>query len=201
MPKPLYIEALIRTDMAKLWRRTQDPAEHQRWDARFTEIDYIGVTTPQRFRYSTTVFGVRIHGEGITSHKREATSALRFRSDHPLSMIVSGSGYWRYIPTHQGIRFLTGYDYVPQWAPADRVFRPLMGWATAWSFDRLRIWLEHDIPPEKTRAFAVVDAAIRAIAIVAAVRTKNPWLALIAFVPKSDKVPAARRCLRKRPLR
>ncbi|SCE01103.1 hypothetical protein GA0115253_102725 [Streptomyces sp. Termitarium-T10T-6] len=34
----LYIEALIRTDPERLWDRTQDPAQHQRWDLRFTEI-------------------------------------------------------------------------------------------------------------------------------------------------------------------
>ena len=25
------------------------------------------------------------------------------------------------------------------------MFRPLMGWATAWSFDRLRLWIENGI--------------------------------------------------------
>jgi hypothetical protein len=27
------------------------------------------------------------------------------------------------------------------------LFRPLMGWATAWSFDRLRLWVERGIDP------------------------------------------------------
>ncbi|MCE7008800.1 hypothetical protein LWC34_39220 [Kibdelosporangium philippinense] len=114
-------------------------------------------------------------------------------------MIVSGSGYWRYIPTRQGIRFLTGYDYIPRWPTGDRIFRPLMGWATAWSFDRLRIWLEHDIPPERARRLAIADAAARATVLAVAVKARNPLLALVAFIPKSDLVPSAHRCLRKRP--
>src|SRR5215469_8438115 len=31
------------------------------------------------------------------------------------------------------------------------LFRPFLGWATAWSFDRLRVWIEHGIPPEVSR--------------------------------------------------
>jgi hypothetical protein len=200
MPKPLYIEIRIRTDRARLWQRTQDPAEHQRWDARFTEIDYIDTdTTSQRLRYATSVLGIRIHGEGVTTSKRESTSALRFHSDHPLSMIVRGSGYWRYVSTSQGIRFLTGYDYVPRWRTGDRLFRPLVGWATAWSFDRLRIWLEHGIPPEKARRLAIADLTIRTTALMAALTTRNPLPAVIALLPRSDRVPSAGRCLRKRP--
>jgi hypothetical protein len=29
----------------------------------------------------------------------------------------------------------------------DLVFRPLLGWATAWSFDRLRLWIESNLDP------------------------------------------------------
>lgn len=31
------------------------------------------------------------------------------------------------------------------------MFHPLIGWATAWSFDRLRLWIERGIPPEVSR--------------------------------------------------
>jgi hypothetical protein len=83
-----------------------------------------------------------------------STSALRFGSDEPLSIIREGSGYWKYIPTDDGVRFLTWYDYRTRFGAAgayfDRlIFRPLIGWATAWSFDRLRLWLEQDVAPEQ----------------------------------------------------
>ena len=69
-----------------------------------------------------------------------------------MSLIREGSGYWRYVPTGDGIRFLTWYDYRTRFGPFGRVidrliFRPLMGWATAWSFDRLRLWIERGIDP------------------------------------------------------
>jgi uncharacterized membrane protein YphA (DoxX/SURF4 family) len=38
-----------------------------------------------------------------------------------------------------------------------------MGWATAWSFDRLRLWLEHDVAPEQ----AIRQALIHTISRVA----------------------------------
>ena len=83
-----------------------------------------------------------------------STSALKFGSDEPLSIIREGSGYWKYIPTDDGVRFLTWYDYRTRFSAVgayfDRlIFRPLIGWATAWSFDRLRLWLEQDVAPEQ----------------------------------------------------
>ena len=44
---------------------------------------------------------------------------------------------------------------------ADRVFRPLMGWATAWSFDRLRIWAEDGITPETSLRMSAIHAFCR----------------------------------------
>lgn len=38
-----------------------------------------------------------------------------------------------------------------------------MGWATAWSFDRLRLWLERDISPERARANWLAELAVRAL--------------------------------------
>ena len=37
----------------------------------------------------------------------------------------------------------------------------MIGWATAWSFDRLRIWLERDIPPTTTMRAAATHAVAR----------------------------------------
>lgn len=64
--------------------------------------------------------GLAVAGVGVTLGERSArdgsrTSALGFGSDSPLSPILEGRGYWRYVPTDDGIRFLTGYDYTPRW--------------------------------------------------------------------------------------
>ncbi|GDY62691.1 hypothetical protein SAV14893_020840 [Streptomyces avermitilis] len=50
----LYIETRIRRDLDDLWTHTQDPARHQRWDLRFTEIDYLA-----RGRASRSASGTR----------------------------------------------------------------------------------------------------------------------------------------------
>ena len=41
------------------------------------------------------------------------------------------------------------------------IFRRLLGWATAWSFDRLRLWLETDIDPEGAFERSVILCCIR----------------------------------------
>jgi hypothetical protein len=102
--------------------------------------------------------GLRVCGEGETiathdSLQGQRTSSLKFWSDDPKSLIQEGSGYWKYIPHKDGVRFLTWYDYCPRFGRVGRlfdqaVFRPLIGWATAWSFDRLRLWIEKGIDPE-----------------------------------------------------
>lgn len=85
---------------------------------------------------------------------------LRFWARDRRSIIDAGAGYWRYVPTTDGVRFLTRFDYRPRWGRFGetidrRVFRPLFGWATAWSFDRLRLWLEKGIAPERSRNQAI----------------------------------------------
>jgi DoxX-like family len=169
----IYVEIRIRAPLDAIWLATQDPARHQRWDLRFTEIAYLpraDDAQPQRFLYATRIgLGLRIRGEGETVGTRDAedarTSALRFWSDDAKSLIREGSGYWKYVPTENGVRFLTWYDYRTRFgiagAAANVVFRPLMRWATAWSFDRLRLWLERDIPPEISLQRSVVHAVVR----------------------------------------
>ncbi len=51
------------------------------------------------------------------------------------------------------MRFSTVYDYKTRYGLAgstldNLVFRPLMIWATRWSFSRLRLWIENGTAPE-----------------------------------------------------
>jgi len=171
----IYVEILICADVDEIWRRTQLPDLHQQWDLRFTTIDYLprhSEADPQKFLYSTRIgFGLKVSGEGESTGTREdvtgaRTSALLFWSSDPKSLIEEGSGYWQYHPTASGSRFLTWYDYRTRGGPAGRsldrfLFRPLLGWATAWSFDRLRLWIELGIPPEISMRMALIHALAR----------------------------------------
>lgn len=173
--RSIYVETLIRAPMSALLTHTQQPDLHERWDLRFTNIDYLPraeADIAQRFRYSTRIgFGLAISGEGETVLERDLpdgsrSSGLRFSSAHPLSLIRQGSGYWKYIPTTDGVRFLTSYTYSTRFGRAgallDRfAFRPLMGWATAWSFDRLRLWLETGVNPALSMRVALVHGVAR----------------------------------------
>ncbi|MCU1373778.1 MAG: hypothetical protein JWO68_1064 [Actinomycetia bacterium] len=178
--KPIYVESRIRSDLEALWHATQDPTAHARWDLRFSVIEYETPPgeQPRRFRYATTVAPhVTIAGTGESLGDRDRPdgsrwSGLKFWAGDRRSIIDAGAGYWRYVPTDDGIRFLTRYDYRPRWGRAgelvDRwLFRPLFGWATAWSFDRLRLWLEDGVTPERSRDLALAHAA--AVAGVAGV--------------------------------
>lgn len=211
----IYVETTVRGDLATLWARSQDPRQHQRWDLRFTTIEPAG---PGSFRYAVRVLpGIEISGTGTHGGERHrpdgsATSVLRFASSHPLSLLRAGSGFWRYVPSgrepdQQGVRFVTGYDYEVRWGiagrAADLVLRPLMGWGTAWSFDRLRLWVEHGITPERALRTALVDAGLR-VATVALAARRGPSAALATAVltlalPPSPRTPAARRCRRRPP--
>ncbi|HBS43654.1 MAG TPA: hypothetical protein DEA91_02815, partial [Paenibacillus sp.] len=111
-------------------------------------------------------FGLSIAGEGETAGSMEKegimTSSLKFSSANPISLISEGSGFWRYVPTDDGIRFLTRYDYRTRFGTfgswLDRfLFRPIMGWATAWSFDSLRLWLEQGTPPSVSFRRSIIE--------------------------------------------
>lgn len=157
----IYVEILIRGTMEELWEKTQDPDLHERWDLRFSQIEYlpkVNASAPQQFLYATRIgFGLNIQGRGesvgeLAPAQGQRTSALKFWSDDWKSLIRQGSGYWKYTPQSGGIQFETGYDYdvrfglLGEWT--DRLlFRPLIGWATAWSFDRLRLWIQDQVEP------------------------------------------------------
>lgn len=180
MAKAIYVEIVIQGPLDDVWEKSQRPDLHERWDARFTSIEYLPRSGegPQRFRYSTRLgFGMKVRGEGETAGERDLpdgarSTSLTFGSDDAKSLIVSGSGYWKYVPTAQGVRFFTSYDYATRFGALGRafdavVFRPLMGWATAWSFDRLRLWIERGIPPETSFQRAAIHSIARlALALV-----------------------------------
>lgn len=170
--RPIYVESRIRAPMEALWAATQEPDQHQRWDVRFGTITYLPRVDgePQRFTYSTALApGLTIAGTGESLGDRDRPdgacwSGLKFWAGDKRSIIEAGAGYWRYVPTEDGIRFLTRYDYRPRWGRlgelVDRwVVRPAFGWATAWSFDRLRLWLEEGMAPERARDQALAHAA------------------------------------------
>ncbi|MBX0285989.1 DoxX-like family protein [Haloarcula salinisoli] len=155
----IYVERLVSGPLDAVWERTQEPDEHERWDLRFSEIDYLprAEGEPQRFTYATHVgfgLGVEGTGESVATNEdgEETTSVLSFRSDQRRSLISEGRGFWRYVETDDGLRFLTEYNYETRWGPVgalvDRLaFRPLLGWATALSFDVLARWVEDGTPP------------------------------------------------------
>lgn len=229
--KPIYIETFVRAPFDKLWDLSQNPEQHPRWDLRFSRIIPISIGDDglTHFRYEFSLPFHTIMGTGVSLGDRfradgQATSVLKFSTGDPLSPIGPGSGYWRYIPTDRGIRFITGYNYHPGMGMAGRIldhhiFRPALGWATALSFDRLRLWAETGQDPTTAPNRWLLDAAARAAALTAAAvylqhalaqsgqhGTAGFALAAAAataavLLPAHRTVPRAGRCLRRPPAR
>lgn len=225
--KPIYVEISIRSSMERVWHLSQDPDLHPRWDLRFSRIVSIDRSQQghNRFRYEFHLPFHTIHGTGTSLGHRhradgQATSVLKFDTSDALSPIGRGAGYWRYIPTNEGLRFITGYNYQPGMGPLGRLLdtpftRPALGWATALSFDRLRIWAESDVEPQKSGTRWIIDAAARACGLLSAgILTLRPLegrvsvaakvvgvgVALAAgLMPAHETVPRAGRCLRQAP--
>lgn len=210
--QPIYVEIEIACVPDELWRRTQEPGLHERWDVRFSRIEYLprdGEDAPQRFVYRRRVLpGLTVTGDGETKGSREGpdgsgASALRFGSPQRRSLIRTGSGYWRYIREGDQMRFLTRYDYEPRWGALGRVvdrmlFRPALGWGTAWSFDRLRLWLEDGQPPQRSLQLALAHGcAIGALTASWAWQGVVPKLLVrdsgeLELLRRSSAVPAGR---------
>lgn len=216
MGRSLYVETVVRGDMERLWRLTQDAGCHTRWDLRFSVIEDVPApdgSDAQAFRYALRLPGLTVAGTGTTVGERvrpdgTRTSALRFSSPDSLSLIRRGSGWWRYVPSPAGTRFITGYDYEPGWGQVGRaidrvLFRRLMGWATAWSFDRLRLWVDDGVSPERAVRLAAGHALLRlavvGVGAVTLLRGPRPLavVALLAALPPPAGAPRARRCLRR----
>ncbi|GAB6992204.1 DoxX-like family protein [Paenibacillus pini] len=158
--QPIYVQTDIHTSIEELWEHTQNPDLHTAWDVRFTEISYLEREDeePQRFLYTTKIgMGLEISGEGesigqIEKESGDRISSLKFWTHHPLSLIRSGRGYWKYTPEGDHIGFETLYHYETSFGKLGEwmdtyLFRPMLGWATAWSFDALKIWLEKGYHP------------------------------------------------------
>ncbi|MFJ7826712.1 DoxX-like family protein [Psychrobacillus sp. NPDC096623] len=158
--KPIYVEISIKENIERVWEATQNPTLHEQWDLRFSSITYLPKkeNETQLFEYKTNIgFGLAIAGWGKSVGTFQAkddsrTSSLHFGTDHLLSPIKEGKGYWKYVPEHNTTKFFTQYDYdVPCGAFGkllDRItFRPIIGWATALSFDVLKRWLEKGDTP------------------------------------------------------
>jgi hypothetical protein len=70
----IYVEVIVRAPMEVLWAHTQTPALHERWDLRFSRIEYLPKShyaDPQRFRYTTRIgFGLEVKGDGESVGQR-----------------------------------------------------------------------------------------------------------------------------------
>lgn len=241
--KQIYVEIRIRCPLERLWALSQDPALHPRWDLRFSRIIPTGTGSDghSRFRYEFRLPFYTITGHGTSLGLRtgaggQATSVLKFSPNSVLSPIGPGSGYWRYVPSAEGVSFITGYNYTPGMGAVGsrldrRVIRPALGWATALSFDRLRLWAEHGVDPAASRNAWLRDTAGRAAGVAVAVALLHKvarlqeavradkaagwnWLpvagcclaALTAAAaavgfPPHPAVPRAGRCLRRPPVK
>ena len=167
----LTSETTIRDEADRLWHLTQEPRQHARWDLRFMDIRYLPKSDPdepQRFAYVTKLAGrIKVEGWGETVAQRDGRgSRLRFGSDDPKSLIREGAGFWAYERNPDGVRFRTAYDYRVRHGLVGRIadrllFRPLMQWATRWSFDRLRIWIEDGTTPELSRRLWLLKVSAR----------------------------------------
>ena len=158
--KPIYVEIPIQSDIEKVWNASQKPEMHEQWDLRFSSITYLPkeVNEPQSFVYSRTVgpfISIKGWGKSVGSfHKEDGTrsSSLQFGTEQWISPIREGRGYWKYESQKDGVKFLTQYDYDVNFGRAGQIadklaFRPIIGWATALSFDVLKRWLERGEAP------------------------------------------------------
>jgi hypothetical protein len=169
--RPVRAGTTIRATIDRVRVLARTPREHTRWDARFTRIEPLPANAPalpQRFAYVTRIgLGRRVEGWGeAITHRCGRATALRFGSEDPRSLIREGRGSWIFEPVGGSVRFRTVYDYSPRWGGLGRLidrfaFRPLMTWATRWSFDRLRIWIERGLAPEASRAIWLAKVVAR----------------------------------------
>ncbi|PJN90652.1 DoxX-like family protein [Bacillus sp. mrc49] len=171
--KPIYVEIPIQATIDEVWRMTQKPELHEQWDLRFSSITYLPKKSeddPQSFLYETKLgryVKVAGWGKSVGAHNKKdgsKTSSLHFGTDQKISPIREGKGYWQYIPKDNGITFLTQYDYDVRYGLLGRLldffFRPIMGWATALSFDVLKRWIEKGESPRSQYVRFIINAIV-----------------------------------------
>lgn len=154
------METEIDSSIEEVWHYTQQPQLHEQWDLRFTSITYNEKEhedAPQTFTYTTNVMpGITVAGWGESkgTHEKASgvkTSSLHFGTSQLISPIKEGRGYWQYIPNGDHLTFLTQYDYDVRFGKLgqllDLLFRPVIGWATALSFDVLSRWIQSGEKP------------------------------------------------------
>ncbi|WP_146067624.1 hypothetical protein [Cryobacterium sp. M25] len=90
--KVIYVEIEINADADRVWQLTQDPAQHPRWDLRFSSITPVAAlpTRGNRFVYQRRTLLHTITGTGTSLGERQRpdgtrTSALRFTTSDKLS--------------------------------------------------------------------------------------------------------------------
>jgi len=148
--RKIVVEAIIPAPVEIVWERSQDPAEHVRWDIRFNDIRYRDDKDDRGFSlmdYRTRIgFGVTVDGIGrYLQNSPPHHSTFEFESDDWKSLITKGRGIWQYEPMRDGTYFKTVYDYGVRYGLAGRLldyllFRRLMQLATEWGFETLRLW-------------------------------------------------------------
>ncbi|MGE7650879.1 DoxX-like family protein [Peribacillus frigoritolerans] len=171
--KPIYVEIPIQATIDEVWRMTQKPELHEQWDLRFSSITYLPKKSeddPQSFLYETKLgccVKVAGWGKSIGTHNKKdgsKTSSLHFGTDQKISPICEGKGYWQYIPADNGTTFLTQYDYDVRYGLFGRLldifFRPIMGWATALSFDVLKRWIEKGESPRSQYVRFIINTIV-----------------------------------------
>ncbi|GKV64722.1 MULTISPECIES: DoxX-like family protein [unclassified Sporosarcina] len=157
--KPIYVEIPIHVPIQQVWDASQNPEMHAQWDLRFSTISYLPKKEeePQLFTYTRNVGPfLTVEGWGKSSGSVQLangsrSSSLHFGTDQKISPIREGRGFWKYEPIENGTKFLTQYDYTSSFGKAgnlfDLFFRPIIGYATALSFDVLKRWLEKGETP------------------------------------------------------
>lgn len=161
--KEVYVETEIEAPVDDVWEYTQNPSLHQEWDLRFSSITYMPkeANKPQKFTYTRRiVLDLKVSGWGESVGQHESkdgrkTSSLHFGTPQRISPIKEGRGFWQYSPLQAGetTKFLTVYNYESNYGKLGSfldksLFRPMMGWATALSFDVLKNWLEKGEAPK-----------------------------------------------------